>query len=881
MMRLSRRGVALAVAAVVSAGIASVAFAGASGAIELQPLEAQEAAGGGQLVAAKANLWFVEFPTAPLADGSAPAAVADDAAAFRAEARAEGASYSERMRFSTLWNGISIEADSASIAELKALDSVKAVYPVGTYPIPTTTRVSPDLGTAVAMTGADIAQNTLGLTGKGVDVAVMDTGVDYHHPDLGGAFGKGKRVFKGFDFVGDAYTGANTPVPDPDPDDCDGHGTHVAGIVGANGVAKGVAPGVRFGAYRVFGCDGFTTDEVMIAAMERILKDKMDVLNMSIGDAFNNWPGSPTSAASDRLVRKGIVVVASIGNSGPSGLYAAGAPGVGSKVIGTASFDNSHINALTFDLPGKTGTAYLTLASVTDPPTSGTVATEVVHVGRGCPQSGPTWNLPAADPYLEDPNGKIALIVRGICTFDAKYARAAAAGAVGVIIYNNVPGLFAGGAVTNIPPIFGISISREDGLAIAALDAAGRASLTWTNNRINALNPTGGLISSFSSYGLAADLSLKPDIGSPGGLIRSTFPVELGSYATISGTSMASPHVAGATALLLESWDGKGRGDDDDDDDDDGRDRTELVRDVLQNSADPKNWFGNPGLGFLDASFRQGAGMVDIDDAILAKTLVTPGKLSVGESAATPKSHTLRIENNGTATVTYTLSHIETIANGPTATTNPPFTFGTFIGEDVVTLSKTSVTVRRGKSEKVKVTIAPDPTLPDRTLYGGYVVITPSDGSPALRVPYAGFKGDYQSLPTLSTAFGLPLITDQDLNDHVGPWSLVDAANEPNVAYQMLHQARRLDILVVRNSDGATLGRAAELEFHARNAASNEVFLFAWDGTYLAGTKGNKLRVAGDGDYKLQLVAEKPLADRKNPAHFETQTSPVFSIDRP
>ena len=73
---------------------------------------------------------------------------------------------------------------------------------------------------------------------------------------------------------------------------------------------------MTFGAYRVFGCDGSTTDDVMIAAMERALADGMDVLNMSIGDAFNNWPASPTAAASDALVDAGMVVVASIGNSG-------------------------------------------------------------------------------------------------------------------------------------------------------------------------------------------------------------------------------------------------------------------------------------------------------------------------------------------------------------------------------------------------------------------------------------------------------------------------------------------------------------------------------------------------------------------------------------
>src|SRR5206468_3578978 len=144
------------------------------------------------------------------------------------------------------------------------------------------------------------------------------------------------------------------PHPDADPDDCAGHGTHVAGIIGASGNpatggVRGVAPGVTFGSYRVFGCQGSTEADIMLAAMEAALADHMDVLNMSIGSAFQ-WPQYPTSAAANRLVNKGVVVVASIGNSGTDGIYSAGSPGLGSKVIGVASFDNVRILLNTFTI---------------------------------------------------------------------------------------------------------------------------------------------------------------------------------------------------------------------------------------------------------------------------------------------------------------------------------------------------------------------------------------------------------------------------------------------------------------------------------------------------------------------------------------------------
>ena len=140
----------------------------------------------------------------------------------------------------------------------------------------------------------------------------MDTGIDYDHADFGGD-GTARsnsnqfpnsRVVAGFDFVGDAFTGGNTPVPDAFPDDCNSHGSHVAGIVGANGGAVGVAPDVVFGAYRVFGCDGSTTSDIMLAAMERALDDDMDVLNMSIG-ARAQWPQYPTAAAATQAAEEG------------------------------------------------------------------------------------------------------------------------------------------------------------------------------------------------------------------------------------------------------------------------------------------------------------------------------------------------------------------------------------------------------------------------------------------------------------------------------------------------------------------------------------------------------------------------------------------------
>ena len=336
-----------------------------------------------------------------------------------------------------------------------------------TVKIPQTTPSSldPALYSALALTGADAAQSELGYTGAGVEVAVMDTGIDYDHPDLGGCFGPGCRVIKGWDFVGDAYNADDTspgynpvPSPDPYPDDCNGHGTHVSGIIGANGTLTGVAPDVKFGAYRVFGCDGSTTDDIMLAAMERAYKDGMDVLNMSIGSAYE-WPRSPTAVASSRLVKKGMVVVASIGNNGANGLYSAGAPGLGENVIGVASFDNTNVFLPYFEVNGAQ-VGYVTMTFSPNPPTSG--MEEIVWLGRGCVDSDPITAGLQTDPYLGDPNGKVALVQRGACSFAEKAIRAIDAGATAVVVQNNAAGVFngtLGAPLPNPKPVVGISLA--------------------------------------------------------------------------------------------------------------------------------------------------------------------------------------------------------------------------------------------------------------------------------------------------------------------------------------------------------------------------------------------------------------------------------------
>ena len=850
-----------------------VSFAGA-GFIQggtLEPLLTVPHAGTGEMVDESTNMWFVEFVSTPLADGGRIAAVRNDKAAFRSEAQKANLKYEERFAFDTLWNGISINLEPGELDKLAGLPGVKAIYPVEIVSLPPATMEnSPEMAFALAMTGADVAQSELGFTGEGIKVGVMDTGIAYDHPDLGGGFGPGYRVFTGWDFVGDDFN-ANpndpgyNPIPDPndDPYDAHGHGTHVAGIIGAKGEMTGVAPDVTFGAYKVFGREGSTTADIMLAALERCLEDGMDVVNMSIGAAFQ-WPQYPTSQASDRLVRRNIVVVASIGNSGAAGIYSAGAPGVGKDVIGVASFDNSHTALSMFIVsPGDVPMGFVTAAAAPEPPAEGTYP----MARTGTKES----EADAADPLPEGSlEGKVALIRRGAVSFHVKALNAQNAGAIGVVLYNNVPGMFsptvAGEPEITIPVV---AISDADGefiddLIAAAEDNGEEVEITWTDQTVVSPNPTGGLISSFSSYGPAPDLSFKPDLGAPGGMIYSTYLNQ--GYTAMSGTSMSAPHVAGGAALLLEAQ---------------PKVRAHEVKGILQGSAEPKVWWGNPDLGFLDNVHRQGAGMMQIDKAILATTRVEPAALALGESEAGPATHRLTITNNDSSPVTYKLSHIPALSTGGST-----FAPGFYAGFAEVSFSTDELTVRR--NGKVDVTITANPSLPDGGVYGGYIVLTGDNGE-VIRVPYMGFKGDYQAMTVLEpNPYEMPLLA-RLVGDtyYIQPDGAVFTLQDGDIPYILAHfhhQSRlvRADILDAETGQPwhSAFHQAFEYDYFGRNSSPDGFFAFSWNGTTARGSSHHTVEVP-DGKYVIKLSVLKALGDENNPDHWETWTSPAFYIERP
>lgn len=813
----------------------------------------------GDMIDETPDLWFVEFVGSPTAKGGRAAGLRNQRAQFRRAAAAEGIVYTQRFDYRALFNGLSVRASTSEIGKISQLAQVAAVYPVFSVPVPEpeqTTR--PDMAFALGMTGADEAQNVLNLSGQGVRVGIIDTGIDLEHPDFG------NRIQFGYDFVGDDFNADPTapgynPIPDPDPtpDDCQGHGTHVAGITGADGGVVGVAPGVTLGAYRVFGCSGSTTSDIIIAALELALADGMDVVNMSLGAAYQ-WPSYPSAQASNNLVDAGVVVVASAGNAGATGLYSLGAPGVGEKVIAVASFDNVEIALKTFEVGGES-IGYSVMDGSVEAPESGSEG--IVHVGRGCSEP----DVVPADEYLADPAGKIALIERGACTFASKAQRAIDAGAVAVVIYNSAPGNFAGtlGDYAASAPV--VTISQSAGQHIAGLSPA---TLTWLDVEGVFDNPTGNLISSFSSWGLSPDLTLKPDLGAPGGLITSTYPLEKGGYATLSGTSMSAPHVAGAVALYLEEHPATDAAD---------------VRHILQNTAEPKtNSFAPSLTSLLESPHRQGAGMINIPAAVMGTTEVTPGKVSVGELAiGASRTVTMTVRNHSAEDTSYTLTNNDfLLTSGPN--TYLPYSPCCYVSEAIVTFGDNQVTVAAGGSATVDVTIS-NPIWPTGFIFGGYVRFLTEDGAIAASVPYSAFGGDYQELPILvPTQYDFPWLAKIEdgfyTNQEDGATFTM---KDGDIAYVLAHFEHYSDLvsLEVVPADDRKLGRAIdttylELPNFSRNSTPEGFFAFQWDGTALVNGVRTPLPM---GTYYLELTAEKALG---TPDQVETWTSPAITISR-
>ncbi len=612
---------------------------------------------------------------------------------------------------------------------------------------------------ALDMIEATKAWHEDGVRGEGMLVSVVDTGINQGHPDMPNPRDKRLAVQKSGSpqKIIPGYNWADKNLLTNDVGSSQ-HGMHVAGIIAANGKVKGVAPEAQLLSQKVFsnyqGDTSSFSESILFAINDSIAK-KADVINLSLGSSAGYVDdASAEQFAIKKAVDNGVIVVAAAGNDGSFGsdkildsnpdVAMIGSPGLAPDAFSVASANSTMLAGLSFAVNGVSHVGrvvYFVGQPSNGAPLNPTQALarshELIYVGKG-----------KKEDYNISTKGKVVLIERGDITFEEKLRLAKEAGAAGVIIYNNQQGplLISANEAKNIPAV---SILKETGEKIAeAVKKGSRVTISFDGQYgENALPfPNGGTISSFSSWGPTPNLQFKPEITAPGGGILST--VLDHEYAVKSGTSMATPHVAGGMALLKQAYQKQGRKLQ-------GRALVETLKAAAMNTAEPildPREIAHVSVGEKNqvkpySPRVQGAGMLQVAKAAKTPVIVTDtngkGGLSLGE-IGTKTSFTLLVQNKfGKKPLTYQLRdafgimtdlHLE----GVNRLSEVP------LAGAKLQFSPERVTVPPGTQMAVKVTLIIPEETKRNVFADGFIQLKPeATDLPTLHVPFYGFFGDW------------------------------------------------------------------------------------------------------------------------------------------
>ncbi|ASR49403.1 serine protease [Paenibacillus kribbensis] len=544
----------------------------------------------------------------------AEAAIDTEQTTFVDEAAEHGISLQVNYQYNTVLNGLEVTLPANKIPELAKLPGVKSIHENKTYysiPVqdpPTLTANEATYDNApLDQIGVPEAW-AKGLTGEGIKVGVIDTGIDYEHPDLKAAY---KGGYDSFEQDNDPY---EEPLLDKENDPYGTgfsgttHGTHVSGTIAGQAantsseiVQKGIAYKSDLYVYKVLGRNAKTgrssgSSAQVIDGIERAVKDGMNVINLSLGSDSEKDPNSPDSIAINNAVLSGVVAVVANGNAAQEGpyFYSMGSPAtsqlaisVGAATSPSHSYSNrASVNFSTYGNDGKlmtvTSDTYYNLNTMSwqtfhedFASILGTEPLELVYANLGYPD----------DFTSKDVQGKVVIVSRGALGFVDKIANAQQNGAKAIIIFNGQPksdDSTQANLNEAIPGYDGyINSNQGDGVDyIPTFDMIGKEGRALARQIIESQNSkqkffisfgkdyirtdnAGNTMAAFSSRGPNGDelLSIKPDVSAPGVGIMSTYPAFAKFYPDASyehaykrsnGTSMASPHVAGLAVLLKQ-----------------------------------------------------------------------------------------------------------------------------------------------------------------------------------------------------------------------------------------------------------------------------------------------------------------------------------------
>ncbi|WP_164545483.1 S8 family serine peptidase [Paenibacillus albus] len=719
-------------------------------------------------------------------------------------AKAKGINLTVNYQFSTVLNGMEVSVPANKIAELAKIPGVVSVYENRTY------HAIPDLAAdasdplnfeidPIAQIGADQAW-AMGYTGRGLKVGVIDTGVDYLHPDLAGNYAGGYDSYFGDD---DPYEeGPISKEDDPYGKGFAGtsHGTHVSGTIAGSAsnptsdiVQKGIAYESELHVYKVLGRDPATgeasgSSAQVIDGIEHAVKDGMDVINLSLGSDAEKDPNSPDAIAINNAVLAGVTAVIANGNAATDGpyYYSMGSPASSQLAIsvGAVTSTENHYTATVTSSLGSLDSELTYPLNVMGWTTGqdsdfaslmGADPIEGVYVGLG----------KDSDYVGKDLTDKIAFISRGDIAFVDKIAIAKQAGAKAAVIFNgnsigteenaipdlsdSIPGrdgaidVFLSNSYDLLPTF---DMEGQAGRALArALQASPDSPLTFAfGSDYPQTVVAGDHMADFSSRGPSSDGSfgIKPDVVAPGVNIMSTWPKykQFNSDATydqaynrISGTSMATPHIAGLALLIKQAHPNWTPFD---------------IRAALANTADEIT--DEDGVQY--DVYSQGAGRANVVNAIKTESLLQSidpltildknlqpqqvtnfndnasfGLMAPGEDA---KEEFLQLKNTGSAAATYTAS----VVMHPNVTSDPSHPVPTPDINDIEARllmldDNDTITAAAHTDEQFVLQIKPSDTAAPG-VYEGEVRLQ-SEGKPDLHIPFSVHVGDEQE----ATGFGV------------------------------------------------------------------------------------------------------------------------------
>jgi minor extracellular serine protease Vpr len=657
------------------------------------------------------------------ANGQYQASLAQARNAFRQWLSSTGSPAQIVRQYDTVLNGVAVQLNGANIDSLKAGPGVSVVEQSLLY--------HPNMNRSVNIIGAPALWTAVGGTasaGAGIKVGVIDTGIDQAHPFIckptGNAakpcdnalaapsgFPKGDHRFTNNKvIVAKVYYTGKPGIATPEA--LQEHGTHVSGtIAGANNTTapadgpvpavtglSGVAPMAFLGNYNVFPCFTPTnciTDSAshdIAQAIEDAVKDGMDVINMSLGGGINGFKDQLT-VASNRAAEAGVVVAIAAGNSGP-GANTVESPGQAELAITAAAATNNHF----FGVPVHVGAATFNGAAGDFNPFVPAAAGTLANWNNTAASAGSSAATQACSAIAAGTHsGQIVVIDRGACAFSVKIRNAQAAGAAGVLVVNNSAGdpvAMGQDGTPNQPTIGALMLGSTDRANIRT--AAGTNASADGSHEVEVNTANENILASFSSRGPANLLDIKPDVSAPGVNVYSSIPG--GKFAMFQGTSMATPHVAGSSALILQqhpSW------------------TPAQVKSALVNSATRYLALGSSNPQNI------GDGVLNLAAASAVSATLEPASLSFRKIEPTSgQSKTIDVTITNVTSVAHTYNASVAITVAPTGgSTNSS-----------AAVSPSSVTLSAGQSATVSVTVNTTQAAPAGQ-YWGRLTVTPDAGT--------------------------------------------------------------------------------------------------------------------------------------------------------